>query len=54
VSTVEEALKMSPEAFKERYNRDKPSEEDIVIFYCKMGGRALKATNSAIGLGYKK
>ena len=51
---MEEAFKMPPEDFKDKFGRDKPSENDVVIFYCKMGGRALKAANSAIGLGYKK
>lgn len=51
VGTLEETLKLSAEEFKERYGRDKPSNDTEVIFSCKLGGRATKAAEVAQSLG---
>lgn len=50
--TLEEVLNLSDSEFKERFNRKKPAKEDEVVFHCKMGGRAGKATELAMSLGY--
>jgi len=54
VPILENAFNLSPETFKDHYNADKPKLDQEVIFHCKMGGRAQKATEFAISLGYKK
>lgn len=54
VSTVEKELKLSDEEFLAKYSRNKPQSEDEIIFHCKLGGRAGKAADVAIGLGFKK
>ena len=54
MSSVEEELNLSEDDFKEKYGRDKPTFEDEIIFHCKMGGRAGKAADIAISLGYVK
>lgn len=51
--TLEEALKLSDAEFKAKYGRDKPKADQEVVFHCKMGGRAGRAAESAMGLGYK-
>lgn len=51
--TLEEALKLSDAEFKEKFGRDKPKVDEEVVFHCKMGGRAGKAADTAITLGYK-
>lgn len=50
--TLEEALNLSESEFKEKFGRDKPAKEQEVVFHCKMGGRAGKATELAMSLGF--
>lgn len=50
---VEEALRSTNDVFKKTYNREKPSQDAVIIFHCKMGGRAQKATELAKSLGFK-
>uniref|UniRef100_A0A1B0DMP3 Uncharacterized protein n=1 Tax=Phlebotomus papatasi TaxID=29031 RepID=A0A1B0DMP3_PHLPP len=52
INSVEDSLKLSNEEFKEKYGRDKPAKEQEVIFHCRMGGRAGKATDIATALGF--
>ncbi|XP_055689818.1 rhodanese domain-containing protein CG4456 isoform X3 [Lutzomyia longipalpis] len=52
LNSVEESLKMSSEDFKVKYGRDKPTKEQEVIFHCRLGGRAGKAHDIAVALGY--
>ncbi|KAL7021653.1 hypothetical protein ACKWTF_011973 [Chironomus riparius] len=54
LSTVEKELKLNDEEFMAKYSRSKPQSEDEIIFHCKLGGRAGKAADVAIGLGFKK
>lgn len=54
VLTVQDALKLSPEEFKSKFGREKPSSDTEVIFHCMKGGRAQKAMDAAIELGFKK
>lgn len=54
VGTLEETLKLSPDEFKSKFGRDKPSYENEVIFHCKMGGRAGRASLVAESLGFVK
>ncbi|XP_049298143.1 rhodanese domain-containing protein CG4456-like [Anopheles funestus] len=49
---LEEGLNLTNEAFKAKFGRDKPSPSTEVIFHCKMGGRAQKATDLASSLGF--
>lgn len=55
VSDVEAELNLSPEDFSEKYGREmKPKDEQELIFHCKLGGRAEKAAQTAMVLGFKK
>lgn len=54
MSQVGEALKSSPSDFKLKYKYEKPSKDQEIIFHCKLGGRAQKAAEQAISLGYQK
>lgn len=49
-----DALKLTPDAFKEKYGKEKPKTEQEVIFHCLKGGRAQTATDAALALGYTK
>ena len=52
---VEEAFKMSPEAFSRRYNAVKPGKDDgNVVFHCRAGVRSRTAMAAAHELGYSK
>ncbi|XP_056409106.1 thiosulfate:glutathione sulfurtransferase-like isoform X3 [Hyla sarda] len=54
VTEIEDALKMDPEAFKEKYHVAKPQPNDHnLVFHCQMGRRGQKATDIALGLGYQ-
>lgn len=53
VGTLEETLKLSEAEFKERFGRDKPTDDTAIIFSCKLGGRATKAAEIAIALGFE-
>lgn len=52
--TLEDTLKLSREEFFEKFGRDKPKVDTEIIFHCKGGGRAGKATELAISLGFQK
>ncbi|CAG9861404.1 unnamed protein product, partial [Phyllotreta striolata] len=52
VADVAEALK-DGESFREKYGRAIPSHEDAIIFHCLKGGRAQKASDAALALGFK-
>lgn len=54
MSTVEEALKSSSDDFKVKFGRSKPSSDQEIVFHCKLGGRAQKAADQAVALGFKK
>ncbi|CAB3236705.1 unnamed protein product [Arctia plantaginis] len=50
---VKDALvSMSNEDFRKTYKRDKPSEDDEIIFYCRSGKRSQEALDQALKLGY--
>ncbi|XP_035784518.1 rhodanese domain-containing protein CG4456-like isoform X3 [Anopheles albimanus] len=49
---LEEGMKLAESEFKARYGREKPATGTEIIFHCKMGGRAQKATDLATSLGY--
>ncbi|XP_055551248.1 rhodanese domain-containing protein CG4456-like [Wyeomyia smithii] len=53
LKTVTEELQLSPEAFKAKYGRKKPTASDPVIFSCRLGVRAGDAANQADKLGFK-
>lgn len=54
MGTLEETLKLSADEFKSKFGRDKPTSENEVIFHCKMGGRAARASLVAESLGFVK
>lgn len=54
MGTLEETLKLSDDEFKARFDRDKPTNDTEIIFSCKLGGRAAKAAEVAISLGFEK
>lgn len=54
VSKVGDALKSSSDDFKAKYQHDKPSSDQEVIFHCKLGGRAQRAADQAAALGFSK
>ena len=55
VGEVEEAFKMSPEAFSRRYNAVKPGKDDgNIVFHCRAGVRSRTAMTAAHELGYSK
>lgn len=45
---------MSDEDFRQIYNKAKPTEDTIIIFYCMIGKRSGMAQQNAYNLGYKK
>uniref|UniRef100_A0A182LV89 Rhodanese domain-containing protein n=1 Tax=Anopheles culicifacies TaxID=139723 RepID=A0A182LV89_9DIPT len=49
---LEQGLKLTDDEFKAKYGRDKPGTSTELIFHCKMGGRAQKATDLASSLGF--
>ncbi|XP_073697481.1 thiosulfate:glutathione sulfurtransferase-like [Garra rufa] len=52
---VEQALKLSPDQFRERYGVPKPGLEDSgFVLYCQRGIRSLTALEFARDLGYSK
>eukprot|EP00731_Ephydatia_muelleri_P030396 Em0021g919a len=55
LAEVEEAFRMTPDEFLEKYKCRKPSKEDSnIVFHCRKGVRSLKALNTAHQLGYTK
>ncbi|KAK2910878.1 hypothetical protein QQF64_026453 [Cirrhinus molitorella] len=52
---VEQALKLNPDQFRERYGVPKPGLEDTdFVLYCQRGVRSLTALGIARDLGYSK
>ncbi|XDV21679.1 hypothetical protein PO909_026735 [Leuciscus waleckii] len=52
---VEQALRLSPDQFRERYGVTKPHREDSdFVLYCVRGIRSLTALETARTLGYTK
>uniref|UniRef100_A0A8C1REP8 Rhodanese domain-containing protein n=1 Tax=Cyprinus carpio TaxID=7962 RepID=A0A8C1REP8_CYPCA len=52
---VEQALRLNPDQFRERYGVPKPGLEDSdLVLYCQRGIRSLTALESAGDLGYSK
>lgn len=47
-------MKLSSDDFKANYHHDKPATNQEVIFHCKLGGRAQKAADQAVALGFNK
>ncbi|KRT86788.1 hypothetical protein AMK59_1707 [Oryctes borbonicus] len=43
---------LSPEAFLQQYQREKPDFDTIIIFTCRSGNRSGQAQNIALNLGY--
>lgn len=54
MKTLEDALKLTSQIFFETYERTKPSSDNELIFHCKGGGRAGRATEMALNLGFQK
>lgn len=54
VSKVKDALNLNDAEFNNKYQRNKPTVDDEVIFSCLLGGRAQKGADAAVGLGFKK
>ncbi|XP_047441879.1 thiosulfate:glutathione sulfurtransferase [Mugil cephalus] len=53
LDTVEDAMKMNPDAFKAKYGIPKPPQDSSeLVFYCQMGKRGAAATKKACDLGY--
>uniref|UniRef100_A0A8C1BXA1 Rhodanese domain-containing protein n=1 Tax=Cyprinus carpio carpio TaxID=630221 RepID=A0A8C1BXA1_CYPCA len=51
---VEQALRLNPDQFRERYGVPKPGLEDSdLVLYCQRGIRSLTALETARDLGYK-
>uniref|UniRef100_A0A673JF20 Rhodanese domain-containing protein n=1 Tax=Sinocyclocheilus rhinocerous TaxID=307959 RepID=A0A673JF20_9TELE len=52
---VEQALRLNPHQFRERYGVPKPGLEDSdFVLYCQRGVRSLTALETAKDLGYSK
>jgi rhodanese-related sulfurtransferase len=46
------ALQLDAVKFKRKYKFEKPSKEDLLIFYCRSGNRSSFATMIALKLGF--
>ena len=46
------AVGMSAEQFKEKYNFEQPAKDASIITHCKMGGRASKAIDALKDAGF--
>ncbi|CAJ0961170.1 unnamed protein product [Ranitomeya imitator] len=54
LTDLEDALKMDPETFKQKYHVEKPQLNDHnLILHCQLGRRGQRATEVAQSLGYK-
>ncbi|KAK9975339.1 hypothetical protein ABG768_023391 [Culter alburnus] len=52
---VEQALRLSPDQFRERYGVTKPHRDDSdFVLYCQRGIRSLTALETARALGYTR
>ncbi|SPP80380.1 rhodanese domain-containing protein CG4456 [Drosophila guanche] len=49
---LENALNLPDDAFTKTYGRPKPAIDAVMIFSCKAGGRAARASNMARTLGF--
>ncbi|XP_051552399.1 thiosulfate sulfurtransferase/rhodanese-like domain-containing protein 1 [Myxocyprinus asiaticus] len=55
LAEVEQALRLSPHQFRERYGVAKPQIEDSdFVLYCQRGRRSLTALKTAWALGYTR
>lgn len=54
MANLKDALNLSPDAFKKQYGKEKPTQDQEIIFHCLKGGRAQTATDEALALGFKK
>ncbi|ROL53793.1 Thiosulfate sulfurtransferase/rhodanese-like domain-containing protein 1 [Anabarilius grahami] len=55
VGDVEQALRLSPDQFRERYGITKPHRDDSdFVLYCQRGIRSLTALETARALGYTR
>ncbi|XP_041971298.1 rhodanese domain-containing protein CG4456-like [Aricia agestis] len=53
LNSIDTVLSSMPsEEFKRQFKRDKPSESDELIFYCRSGKRATEALDKALKLGF--
>uniref|UniRef100_A0AAG5CZW0 Rhodanese domain-containing protein n=1 Tax=Anopheles atroparvus TaxID=41427 RepID=A0AAG5CZW0_ANOAO len=50
---LEESLQLDDAQFKDKFGRSKPTRDADIIFHCGKGGRAQKATDLALTLGYR-
>jgi rhodanese-related sulfurtransferase len=54
VGQIEEALALNPDDFKANYGRELGGKkEQQLIFHCSSGGRAERAAQFALALGYE-
>ncbi|VEN36216.1 unnamed protein product [Callosobruchus maculatus] len=52
---LESALKdLNDGQFRDKFGRDKPGKQDLIIFSCLKGGRSTKAQEISQKLGYQK
>lgn len=54
VGQVVDSLNFSDDLFSKKFNREKPSSDTTIIFFCRIGVRSQKAADSAIQLGFNK
>ncbi|XP_026322199.1 rhodanese domain-containing protein CG4456-like [Hyposmocoma kahamanoa] len=52
-NVVSTLTSMSEDEFRNLYNKPKPTEHTIIIFYCMIGKRSGMAQQNAYNLGYK-
>ncbi|XP_007550432.1 thiosulfate sulfurtransferase/rhodanese-like domain-containing protein 1 isoform X1 [Poecilia latipinna] len=53
VHTLDAALSMNPDEFKDKYGVSKPPlNAPHIVFYCQSGGRSMMATRKAVQKGY--
>ncbi|KAG2375239.1 hypothetical protein C9374_009862 [Naegleria lovaniensis] len=52
INTLKEAFHLDEHEFKNKYGFEKPKTDATIVCYCKLGGRAQKATDALAELGY--
>jgi len=52
VADIEQQFSLPAAEFRDKYGVDKPDLEKELIVSCKMGGRANKAKEKLVGMGY--